>query len=213
MDPERRVEPVIGWRVWNLSEGQDGPVLRPAGSGTDEWPRRRPLEARCTVPRVLTGRRRRHQAPDVACRCGIHASDSLDIVARGWPAWPPAPVIGRVALWGSIVAHERGWRARFAYPDRLRLVCIGCAWIEPGPGVPSVVHAFRKRLYTLCEEHAEGSASRTGERARRPARIRARCRAGCSRPTRSTCCRPNLSRASTGVRPRPNRHRTSRRSG
>lgn len=156
MDPERHADPVIGWRVWNVSEGDDGPVLQPAGSGTDEWPRRRPLEARCTVPRVLTGRRRPHQAPDLECRCGIHAGDSLDVVARGWPAWPPAPVVGRVALWGSTVAHERGWRARFAYPDRLRLVCIGCAWIEPGPGVPAVVHAFRKRLYTLCEEHAGG---------------------------------------------------------
>lgn len=151
-----RPDPVIGWRVWNVSDGGSGPVLLPAGSGTDEWPTRRPLEARCTVPRVLTGRRRRHQAPDFDCRCGIHASDSLDVVARVWPAWPAAPVIGRVALWGPIVAHERGWRARFAYPDRLRLACIWCAWIEPGPGVPSVVHSFRGRLYTLCEEHGGG---------------------------------------------------------
>ena len=64
MSLEHGVEPVIGWRVWNLSDDvTDGPVLWPAGSGTDPWPRRRPLEARCTVSRVLTWRRGRHDAP------------------------------------------------------------------------------------------------------------------------------------------------------
>jgi hypothetical protein len=169
MDPGWHVDPVIGWRVWNLAEREDGPVLQPAGSGTDEWPTRRPLEARCAVPRVLTGRRRRHEAPDLQCRCGIHASDSLDVFPREWPAWPPAPVVGRVALWGPVVAHERGWRARFAYPDRLRLVCIWCAWIEPGPGEPSVVHSFRGRLYTLCGQHGGGFGTPDG-RASRPTR-------------------------------------------
>jgi hypothetical protein len=153
---ERASEPVVGWRVWNLGDGDDGPVLWPAGSGTDPWPRRRPMLARCSVPRVLTWRRTRHEAPDPACHCGIHASDSLEVVARERPAWLPAPVIGRVALWGRTIAHERGWRARYAYPDRLRLACVVCAWIEPGPGVPTVVHAFGGRRYTLCEDHAAG---------------------------------------------------------
>ena len=36
MTLEHGVEPVIGWRVWNLSDDEaDGPVLWPAGSGTD----------------------------------------------------------------------------------------------------------------------------------------------------------------------------------
>ena len=157
MSLERGVEPVIGWRVWNLSDDdRDGPVLWPAGSGADPWPRRRPLEARCTVPRLLTWLRGRHDPPGLDCRCGIHASDSLEVVARARPAWLPAPVIGRVALWGRTIAHERGWRAAAAYPDRLRLVCVVCAWIEPGPGVPTIVHAFGGRRYTLCEDHAGG---------------------------------------------------------
>jgi hypothetical protein len=29
------------------------------------------------------------------------------------------PVVGRVALWGVVHEHERGWRATFAYPERL----------------------------------------------------------------------------------------------
>lgn len=165
MDPESRVEPVIGWRVWNLSEDDRGPVLWPAGSGADPWPRGRPLEARCTVPRLVSGRRR-HQAPDTGCRCGIYAADSADIVRRERPAWPPAPVLGRVALWGRTIEHERGWRARFAYPDRLRLTCPVCAWVEPGTGRPAVVHAFAGRLYPLCAEHAGGIEVPDGRRTR-----------------------------------------------
>jgi hypothetical protein len=167
MTLEHGAEPVIGWRVWNLSDDDTaGPVLWPAGSGADPWPRRRPLEARCTVPRVLTWARGRHEAPALGCRCGIHASDSLEVVTRERPAWLPAPVIGRVALWGRTIAHERGWRAALAYPDRLRLVCVVCAWIEPGPGVPTVVHVFGDRRYTLCDEHAAGLELPGGRRTR-----------------------------------------------
>lgn len=170
MGTERAVEgePIVGWRVWNLSDDGPGPVLWPAGSGgADPWPRRRPFEARCSVPRLLSGRRRRHEAPDAGCRCGIYASDSLEIVRRERPAWPPAPVIGRVALWGRTIVHERGWRARLAYPERLRLACAICAWMEPGPGEPTVVHSFAGRLYPLCDEHAGGIQVPDGRRTRR----------------------------------------------
>jgi hypothetical protein len=168
MDQGHEGEPIVGWRVWNLSE-DEGPVLWPAGSGADPWPWRRSYEARCSVPRILTGRRRRHEAPDVDCRCGIYASATLELVARTRPAWPPAPVLGRVSLWGRTIEHERGWRARFAYPERLRLVCVICAWVEPGPGVPAVVHAFGGRLYPLCDEHAGGIEVPDGRRTRRAA--------------------------------------------
>ncbi|MGZ8631401.1 MAG: hypothetical protein ACXWZF_10625 [Actinomycetota bacterium] len=90
----------------------------------------------------------------------------MDVFGRERPAWPPAPVVGRVSLWGRTIVHERGWRARFAYPDRLRLVCAVCAWVEPGPGVPAVVHAFGGRLYTLCEVHRGGIEVPDGRRTR-----------------------------------------------
>jgi hypothetical protein len=125
------------------------------------------MEARCSTPRILAGWRGRHEAPDVGCRCGVYASDSLAVVHRERPAWPPAPVIGRVALWGRTIEHERGWRSRFAYPERLRLVCAICAWMEPGPGRPSVTHAFAGRLYPLCESHAGGIEVPDGRRTSR----------------------------------------------
>jgi hypothetical protein len=65
------------------------------------------------------------------------------------------------------VEHERGWRAQFAYPARLRLVCAMCVWFEPGPGLPVVVHSFSGRLYTLCSVHRGGIELPDGRRTRR----------------------------------------------
>ena len=159
-------EPITGWRVWNLSEDRSGPLLRPAGAGVDAWPPRRRVEARCGVSPLLRGGRSPHAAPDLRCRCGIYASRSLEAFEPSRPAWPPTPVIGTVAMWGRIVEHERGWRAQYAYPARLRLVCAMCAWFEPGPGLPEVVHSFSKRLYTLCSVHRGGIELPDGRRTR-----------------------------------------------
>lgn len=158
--------PVVGWRIWNLSEDASGPLLWPTGSGVDPWPRRRPVEARCTVPRLMATGMRPHETPGLDCRCGVYASASLGVFGHERPAWPPPPVVGRASLWGRIIAHDRGWRARFAYPDRLRLVCAMCAWFEPGPGAPTVVHAFCGRLYTLCDIHRGGIQVPDGRRTR-----------------------------------------------
>ncbi len=158
-------EPVEGWRIWNLAETRSGPSLLPAGSGVDAWPPRRAVEARCGAPRVLSVGRS-HDAPALDCRCGIYAARSLEIFGRPRPAWPPPPVIGTVALWGTVIEHENGWRGRSAYPSRLALVCVMCAWFEPGPGKPVVVHAFAGRLYPLCDEHRSGITVPDGRRTR-----------------------------------------------
>ena len=161
---EEQDEPITGWRIWNLSQDGDGPRLRPAGSGVDAWKPRQAMEARCGLPALLTRSIGQHNAPDIRCRCGIYAGRSLDTFPRPRPAWPPPPVVGTVALWGTVIEHERGWRARYAYPSRLRLVCSMCAWFEPGPGEPSVVHTFFNQLYTLCEEHRGGIELPDGRR-------------------------------------------------
>jgi hypothetical protein len=155
--PEPAIEAIDGWRAWDLSESRDhGPLLHPVGDGVDVWMPRRPMAARCGARPILSLFRAPHEAPDPACRCGIYAARSLDVFERSRPAWPPPPVIGTVALWGRVIEHQRGWRAALAYPARLRLVCSMCAWFEPGPGTPAVVHRFLDRLYPLCELHRGG---------------------------------------------------------
>ena len=159
-------EPIDGWRLWRLGLGADHrPALLPAGSGgTDAWVPRREARARCGVPALLRGTRRPHDAPDPSCVCGIHASRALGDAPRAAPAYPTPPVAGTVALWGRVIEHERGWRAAFAYPSRLTLVCTLCAGLEPGPGVPVVVHRFAGQLYPLCEAHREGVQLPDGRR-------------------------------------------------
>jgi hypothetical protein len=157
-------ESIAGWRVWNLSDGAEGPRLWPAGSGVDVWQPRRRVEARCGALRILTWRIGKHTAPHLRCRCGIYASRSLGVFELPRPAWPPTPVVGTVSLWGTVVEHERGWRGQFAYPSRLRLVCAMCAWFEPGTGVPAVVHSFGKRIFTLCLAHRGGIQVPDGRR-------------------------------------------------
>jgi hypothetical protein len=151
-------EPIDGWRMWRLgTTADDRPSLLPAGSGgADAWVPRRAVRARCGVPALLRRTRHPHDAPDPRCICGIHASRALGDAPRDVPAWPTPPVAGTVALWGRVIEHERGWRAAFAYPSRLALVCTLCAGLEPGPGVPVVVHRFAGQLYPLCEEHRGG---------------------------------------------------------
>ena len=151
-------EAIDGWRLWRLGLAADGrPGLLPAGSGgTDAWVPRRAAEARCSVPALIRGSRRPHEAPDLRCICGIHATRALGDAPRDAPAYPTPPVAGTVALWGRVIEHERGWRARFGYPSRLALVCTLCAGLEPGPGVPVVMHRFDGQLYPLCELHHRG---------------------------------------------------------
>jgi hypothetical protein len=149
-------EPIVGWRTWDLSEGEAGPLLHPVGDSAEAWPPRVRLHAQCTRSTFAAWFGPGHAAPDRSCRCGIYAVRSLDEFERPRPAWPPPPVLGTVSLWGKVIEQQRGWRAEFAYPARLRLVCPMCAWFEPGPGRPVVVHAFLGLLYPLCERHRGG---------------------------------------------------------
>ncbi len=77
-------------------------------------------------------------------------------------------MLGRVALWGRVIEHELGYRARFGYPQRLRLICQFCFW-QKGPlgGAPTVVGSYRRdELVPLCPTHLE-FAHANGMRPRR----------------------------------------------
>ncbi|HET9248701.1 MAG TPA: hypothetical protein VFP13_02005 [Actinomycetota bacterium] len=143
------VEPIHAWRTWTLVGSRDGAVVRLAPIAGDgrPWPPRRPARSLCT-------RRRSHLRPELDCTCGLHAVTDPDDLRR---ARDPA-VLGTVALWGTIVEHERGFRAALAYPQRLRLLCYLCfsLWGRLGPGGCEVVVRHRGgRMVPLCEPHLE----------------------------------------------------------
>jgi hypothetical protein len=121
----RRVEPMCGWRAWQVVEGKDGPTLASWWLGT-LWPAHRELQAACHV----------HGSQPAAYHvCGIHAFAAREdavAYARGrregpllfarTPARSLGIAIGRVSGWGRVVRHTRGWRSQFAYPFDLYLL-------------------------------------------------------------------------------------------
>jgi len=63
-------------------------------------------------------------APAWRCLCGFYAYKSLATLSRSHYAASRADihcVSGRVALWGRVIDHAFGYRARYAYPQVLYL--------------------------------------------------------------------------------------------
>lgn len=152
-------EPVIAWRAWALTGRHDGRRLhlRPVAGRTRPWPPMKPAVATCKLGRM-------HVAPSLECTCGLHGAHDTDILRR---TKDPA-VLGTVALWGRVIEHEHGYRARFAYPQRLQLVCLLCFWQWGEHGDPPCTVAVlpRGRLIPFCEPH-RATAVRYGLRPRR----------------------------------------------
>jgi hypothetical protein len=155
-------EPIVAWRTWNLAISRGTFTLLPVGDNRIPWPYGTHARARCT-------RHRRHRAPAADCTCGLHGSKAIPLLKR---TRGPS-VIGRAALWGRVVEHELGYRAEFAYPQRLALLCPVCFWQRGLEGRPPSVVAIPRRglAVPLCEGHL-GTTERCGFAIRRlePAR-------------------------------------------
>jgi hypothetical protein len=146
------IEPITAWRAWALAEASDGaPELRPIIYSGETWPAGEVAQAKCP-PHAASG----HRPPEADCSCGLYAVDGLDRLPA--VTGRDVTVIGSVALWGTIVEHDSGFRAERAYPTTLRLVCGPC-W-EAGvfsPEVRGTTRTARGTLLALCERHARGA--------------------------------------------------------
>lgn len=117
------VEPITAWRVWRVVE-QAGELLLASVVKRTVWRPGEPLVAECLDHRPFVDwvrRRPVHEAPQERCECGIYAA-TLDYASRYLnDALPDAltRVVGRVALWGTVVECEHGYRASHAYPVEL----------------------------------------------------------------------------------------------
>jgi hypothetical protein len=116
------VEPIVGWRIWRITRNR-GEARLSSYFYRSEWPVLEPLRAQCSAPRMMWTRERRcHLAPAPYCVCGVHGAHWQLFAAeikRSHLARKPRFALGEVALWGTVVEAERGWRAEFAYPRRL----------------------------------------------------------------------------------------------
>lgn len=120
-------EPIVGWRVW-LVAVRDGRVRLRSVAHDLLWPARRAMVARCRLRESgvlsMTARSDCHRAPSQRCACGLYAARDPLVAASQLPhgratGATVVGAIGRVAMWGEVVACQDGWRAARAYPRRL----------------------------------------------------------------------------------------------
>jgi hypothetical protein len=134
------IEPIVGWRYWNLNyawrlesliNGRDTPWrpgVRKEANCCDEL-----LSAlRASLPPETVAELelkpedadlfREHVAPHESCSCGIYAAKDLDTLRT---VSGPGLIVGEVYLWGKVIPGELGYRAQYAYPKSLRLVSKG----------------------------------------------------------------------------------------
>jgi hypothetical protein len=127
------IEPLVGWRLWQVRQHGDGHRLESFTWHHVAWPARERMAARCPS--------HGDAAPVRGHECGIYAFRTRELaedLLRRYTGVrqcygrdchelpPPAPrrpmALGRVSLWGRVFARERGFRAQFAYPYELFLI-------------------------------------------------------------------------------------------
>jgi hypothetical protein len=123
------ISPIIGHRVWRW----DAAGLRSLNG--KRWSPRQPVAAKCGAENAHDA----HEPPRLDCSCGVYAAKSREHLRQ--LGYEGRGIRGEVHLWGTVVEHELGWRAQFAYPKTLFL---------PPDAIPSDTKEMEVRLGALA---------------------------------------------------------------
>jgi len=134
------ISPVVGFRVWQW----DSAGLKSLNG--EKWFAHQPLSAVCTadaygsIAGLSKATHNSTELPSFRCTCGVYAARTMEHLRQC--GYRKFGVRGEVYLWGTVVEHERGWRAQFAYPKTFFLV--------PST-IPFSLSEINVRLKTLTE--------------------------------------------------------------
>jgi preprotein translocase subunit YajC len=134
------ISPVVGYRIWQW----DPTGLRSLNG--EKWLAHQPLSAVCradatgSIAGLSKATHNPDELPHFKCTCGVYAAKTIGHLRQcGYKRFG---VHGEVYLWGTVVEHERGWRAQFAYPKTLFLAA---------DTIPFSFSEINSRLKTLAE--------------------------------------------------------------
>lgn len=110
-------DPIIAWKRWNAKWWNSGTEIVPRLQSRVMWTPYEAFEATCQSEEPMTP----HLAPSISCQCGIYATSTP-------PASSYGEILGRIALWGTVIEAESGYVAQYAYPTALLLptICTCC---------------------------------------------------------------------------------------
>lgn len=139
--------PVVAWRYWRMGTG-DG-LLRSLTGRQVQWEPGQALRARCRFDdidrsdwryRLVSGfSQDPHPAPAEGCTCGLYAARSLEHLRGQMLFGLNRTVVGQVSLWGKVIPGQQGYRAEFAYPERL---CVFEGAVSRDPNVLGHLSAY-----------------------------------------------------------------------
>ena len=129
------ISPIVGYRVWTWNTTGLKSLCG------ERWHPGQSLAARCRASAIL-GRDKAtndvHDSPYAHCTCGVYAVKTLHhFRSAGYERYG---IYGEVYLWGTVVEHEFGYRARFAYPK---------TFVLPPDTLPFTSAAIQARLQGL----------------------------------------------------------------
>ncbi len=106
------LEPVVGYRTWAFSA--EGLLLSHHYNWA--WPAKQKLTGYCHCGMISRSSEKR--CPVENHNCGIHVglTENEMMISQAPFVW------GRVACWGKVIEHEKGYRGEFAYPLNLNVV-------------------------------------------------------------------------------------------
>lgn len=170
----RTVGYLTAWRLWNVRKGH-----LTAYVNATRWPKDRALEA------IYVGLRSPVAAGIYACKgenqlllqhLGIDGYPFMAMIVNG-----EAILLGRVALWGHVVEHEKGYRAQYAYPlsinaaaytdgDTIEYLCNEYKIPYQPDVLPEVIRGYRQRRATQdnCPPEDSGGEPESDSRSRNP---------------------------------------------